>query len=63
VSLSSQLPPGQVSQLRRYLDHMLEVNKSMNLTGMTRKSCSVCIFEEERNVVRQLWWRMYGCKT
>jgi 16S rRNA G527 N7-methylase RsmG len=28
-----QLSAGQVQQLRRYLEHMLEVNKSMNLTG------------------------------
>lgn len=31
--LSSQLPPGQVDQLRSYLSHLLEVNKVMNLTG------------------------------
>jgi hypothetical protein len=33
-ALSAELlSAGQVQQLRRYLEHMLEVNKSMNLTG------------------------------
>jgi hypothetical protein len=31
--LSIQLPVGQAEQLHKYLDHMLEVNKVMNLTG------------------------------